>query len=111
VKRRVAEPRRRRNSVEEEFGVKVVLPEMTLLARLLDYSLLPLEDLHDVLLHRPDFFFAFTWMKKNVDLALQFKIGDPWIEVETHSFFQTPLSKFQIAFFFCGALRSGLILI
>jgi len=63
VKGRVAEPRWRGNSVEKEFGVNMLLPEMTLLARLLDYSLLPLEDLHDVLLHRRHCFFAFTWMK------------------------------------------------
>ena len=64
MKGRVAEPRRRGNSVEKEFAVKVVRPEMTLLARLLDYSLLPVEDLHDVLLHRRNFFFAFKWIKK-----------------------------------------------
>lgn len=52
MKGRVAEPGRRGNSIEEEFGKKVVLPEMALLASLLDDPLRPIEDLHHVLLHR-----------------------------------------------------------
>lgn len=52
MKKRRVEPRRRNNSIDDELGSKVLVEEIGLVLGLVNDPLLPLEDLHEQLLHR-----------------------------------------------------------
>lgn len=55
MERRSPEPRRRGNSVNEEFGGEVLVEEMGLVLGVVDDPPLPLKDLHEELLYRRHF--------------------------------------------------------
>lgn len=52
VKKSGVQPRRRNNSIDNELGREVLVKEIGLVLGLVDDPLLPLEDLHEQLLHR-----------------------------------------------------------
>jgi hypothetical protein len=52
VKSGVTEPWRRGNTVENEFGKKMMLPEIGLITSLIEDPFLSIEDLNDVLFNR-----------------------------------------------------------
>lgn len=52
MKKRRVEPRRRNDSIDNELGSEMLVKKIGLVLGLVDDPLLPLEDLHEQLLHR-----------------------------------------------------------